>query len=277
MRVGAVDLGGTHVTGATVDVGSGTVSAPVRVSIDPHDPRDELLAAIARAAQVARIDGVDRLGLAVPGPFDYEHGICTIEGVGKLDSLRGVDLRQELAAVLELEPDRIRFLNDAEAFTRGEVWLGAARGYDRVIGVTLGTGLGSAFLDRGTAVRTGDAVPPGGELYPEQFRGAPVEDRLSRRGILARFGRPELDVVDIAALAHEGDAQAQDVFNEFGSELAEFLTPWVFSYAADRVVIGGSISRAWDLVAAALESLPAVQAQHIDDAPLFGAARYALS
>jgi len=276
MRVGAVDLGGTHVTGATVDTVAGTVSPPRREAIDPDGSREELLAAIVRAGRAALAADVDRLGLAVPGPFDYERGICTIEGVGKLEALRGVDLRRELAAQLELEPERIRFLNDAEAFTRGEAWLGAARGHGRVIGVTLGTGLGSAFLDRGTAVRSGDAVPPGGELYRVSFRGAPVEDLLSRRGILARLARPELDVVDAATLARDGDERARAVFADFGVELAAFLSPWVSSFTADRVVIGGSISRAWNLFAIALEPLPAVQARRIDDAPLLGAASYVL-
>lgn len=275
MRVGAVDLGGTHVTGATVDA-AGRISSSRREAIDPHGSREELVEAIVRASRAALAADVDRLGLAVPGPFDYEHGICTIEGVGKLEALRGADLRHELAAQLELEPGRIRFLNDAEAFTRGEAWLGAARGFERVIGVTLGTGLGSAFLDRGTAVRGSEAVPPDGELYRVAFRGAPVEDRLSRRGILERLARPELDVVDVATLARAGDERAKKIFTELGSELSEFLSPWVSSFAADRVVIGGSIARAWDLFAAALVPLPAVPAEKIDDAPLLGAASYTL-
>ena len=56
--------------------------------------------------------------------------------------------------------------------------------------------------------------------------------------------------------------------------------PWVRSFAAERVVVGGSIARAWDIFAGPLRGLGpgvAVPADRLDDAPLLGAARYAAS
>src|SRR5688572_21060975 len=91
--------------------------------------------------------GAQSLGVAVPGPFDYERGISLVRH--KLLELHGVDLRSELAAALGFAPSSIRFLNDAAAFALGEWWVGAARGHRRAVGITLGTGLGSAFLDAG--------------------------------------------------------------------------------------------------------------------------------
>ena len=67
-----------------------------------------------------------RVGVAAPGPFDYENGICMVHGLGKLEGLFNVDMRAELARAA-CRPTSIRFLNDAEAFLLGESVAGAAR------------------------------------------------------------------------------------------------------------------------------------------------------
>ena len=82
-------------------------------------------------------------------------------------------------------------------------------------GITLGTGLGSAFIDDGEIVRTGARVPPGGELYTRRFRDAPVEETISRAALLARYGvRADegIDVEQIAQRALAGEPAARRVF-----------------------------------------------------------------
>jgi glucokinase len=148
--VGAFELGGSHVSVATVDTVRGRLEGAQRIELEPTWPRDQLVAAVRRAARALR--DTQRVGAAVPGPFDYEQGICTIQGVGKLDALYGADLRMLIATAAGLHPNMVRFLNDAQAFVLGEAFAGAARNEPRVIGLTLGTGLGSAFLDDGNLV-----------------------------------------------------------------------------------------------------------------------------
>lgn len=112
--VGVLELGGTHVTAARVE-GDGVVPGSwVRRPLRPDGGRAELLGAILQAAVAAHRPEVGAWGVAVPGPFDYEQGICTIRGVHKLDALHEVDLRAELAGALRLgDGRRVRFLNDA--------------------------------------------------------------------------------------------------------------------------------------------------------------------
>jgi glucokinase len=279
VKVGAIELGGTHASGAAVDLEAGSVSSWSRIGFAPDATREELLSAILEAAR--ETSGLQAVGVAAPGPFDYARGVCLIAGVGKLDALFGVDLRAKLACALDLDPGAVAFVNDAEAFALGEAWRGSARDCERAIAVTLGTGFGAAFLSGGGIVREGAGVPPGGVFYPLPFRGAPVEDRISRRGILAAYGGgPELDVADVAARARDGDGPALAAFRQLGADLAEFLGPWVDAFAPRRVVVGGSIARAWELFAEPLVALGpglAVPARHLDEAPLFGAARYAVS
>jgi glucokinase len=252
----------------------------VRLPLPANVSRDELVATLVRAARA--VAGRGRLAVAVPGPFDYAAGVSLI--THKLESLCGVDLRSELCAALDLpEPTAVRFLNDADAFVLGEWWAGAARGHDRTVGVTLGTGLGSAFADRGRLVHDGPRVPPGGELYRLRFRGAPVEETISRSALLGRYGDVAVDVDELAVRARAGEPRARLVFEELGVALAELLAPWLARFEATCLVVGGSIARSWDVfgtrVRAGLESVECLRAvdaaEYLEDAPLLGAALFA--
>jgi glucokinase len=278
MSVAAVELGGSHVSVARVDVERAVVGSLRRVPLDPNGTRAELLGAIRVAAESVA-GGARQVGVATPGPFDYERGICTIRGVGKLESLFGVDLRAELARVFSAADARaILFLNDAEAFLLGEAADGAAKGRARVIGITLGTGLGSAFLADGHIVRDGPDVPRDGELYRVPFRGADVEDTISGPALRRRF-RADLGVAQIGELADAGHPRATALFASFGADVADFLTPWVRDFRAECVVVGGAIARAWRHFGPSLDSalaVDAVPAARIDDAALLGAALHAV-
>jgi glucokinase len=284
--VGALEIGGTHVTAGRVDITRSRLDPPGirRFSLEAESSGEVLLGTISSAALEVQYAGITRWGVAVPGPFDYERGVGRFRGVSKFNALYGVDLRDRLSRDLGLErPERMRFLNDAQAFVLGEWWAGGARGHARAMGVTLGTGLGSGFLFDGRIVVSGPDVPPEGRLDLIRFREAPVEDLVSSRGIVAAFGR-NLDVADIARLAREGEPRARAVFGEFGSALGEFLEPWVVRFKPSCLAFGGSITRAWDLFgdafadacpeAARLDRCgPAVR---LDEAPLLGAALHAV-
>jgi glucokinase len=254
-----------------------------RVAYRPDASREELPEAIVGAA-VPVATGLELVGVAAPGPFDYERGVCRVTGLAKLEALYGVDLRRELGTALGAGTD-VSFLNDAEAFLLGETWAGAARGYERAVGITLGTGLGSAFAAEGLIVSDGPAVPPEGSLHLVPFRGAPVEDVISARGLLARHPAPLDGVAELARMAAGGDPGALRLFEQLGADLGEFLAPWLRAFGAQCLVVGGSIANAWPLLGPALQrSLAPVpgleliaRAANIDDAPLLGAARHAAS
>ena len=282
--VGALDIGGTHVSGARVNVASASLETRSRASepLPAAADRAELLAAISRVTQsIARPD-VRRLGVAVPGPFDYASGVSEI--AHKLEGLHGVNLRSELYAMSTLlHPAAIHFLNDAEAFLLGEWWAGAARGHSRAVGITLGTGLGSAFSEEGEIVRSGPGVPPHGELYRLRFRDAVVEQTISRAALLAAYGTglvEGIDVEQVADRARAGERVARRVFTDLGAALGQFLTPWLRVFEPSCLVVGGSIARSWDLfedtLQAELEPIPGLRtvtvAGQLEDAPLLGAA-----
>ena len=285
--VGALDIGGTHVSGGRVDIVSRSVEPRSRAfePLPGTAGRAELLAAISRVTRSVAAPGLTSIGVSVPGPFDYARGVSEI--THKLQGLHGVDLRSELQAASALpDAEAVRFLNDAEAFLLGEWWAGAARGHPRAVGITLGTGLGSAFSEKGEIVRSGVGVPPRGELYAVQLRGAPVEQTISGAALLAAYGAPSnggIDVEQIADRARAGERAARRVFTDLGAALGQFLSPWLRAFEPSCLVVGGAIARSWELFEGALKSelepIPEPRsvtvAAQLEDAPLLGAAFYA--
>jgi len=291
--VWVLDVGGSHATAATVGVtgAAATVSATDTESLDPALPADALLDAFAAPAlrlRAGRGEGSpppDGWVVAMPGPFDYDSGIGIFEAVGKFDALRGVSIRAGLARRLDVDASRIRFVNDAVAYALGEWAFGSATRSDRHVCITLGTGIGSAFLDRGNVVDEGGAVPPNGWAYLLEFDGRPLEESVSTRAIMRHFsqrtGRVQT-VKEIAEAARTGDPEAAAVLDQAMSALGETLAPWLTSFEATRLTVGGSMVRSWPVlvdglsdglarggVPTDLELLPSAL---LDAAPVLGAA-----
>jgi glucokinase len=279
--VGALDIGGTHVTAGRVQLESATVEPDARVRLE-FTRGTTLLERILEAANSVVTPETRSFGVAAPGPFDYDAGVCLVSH--KLPGLYGINLRRELASALGLAGEAVSFLNDAEAFLLGEWWAGAARGHSRAVGITLGMGLGSAFLEKGRVVRSGMQVPADGALYKLTFRSRPVEETISRGPLLDRYGAdPDSgpDVEQIAELARAGELRARRVFEEVAADLGEFLAEPLEAFAPTCLVVGGSIARAWELLEPNLvralgtnAPVRVVRAANIDDAPLLGAARH---
>ncbi|MBY8881674.1 ROK family protein [Streptomyces sp. PLK6-54] len=287
-----LEIGGTHVTAALVDPGTArpVASSVTRKSLGSHATADGILDAIARAALELPAGHRARWGVAMPGPFDYTAGIGRFTGIGKFESLSGVNVGAGLRRRLADRAERLCFLNDADAFALGEYRAGAAAGHDRVVCLTLGTGVGSSFLRAGRPVHDGDRVPPEGHAHRLTVDGRPLEDVISRRAIRAHYARAALpagghlpDVREIAARAGEGDAVASEVFRYAFDTLGRALAPWITRFQAGAVVVGGSIARSWELIHPALAGglasagTPAVSvlpAAQPEDAPLIGAAHW---
>jgi len=274
--VPVLEIGGTHVTAALVV--DAAVETAARLPLPANGSATEILDGIAAAATTLNVPSGAQWGVAMPGPFDYAAGIGRFHDVGKFDSLNGVDVGAELSR--RLPAPRLRFLNDADAFGIGEYVSGAAAGHPRAVCLTLGTGVGSAFLDRGVPVNDGPLVPPDGSAHLLQFQGRPLEETVSRRAIRAAYETDGPDVQVIAERARSGDAVARAVLDSAFHALSTTIGPWLTTFDATVLVVGGSIAASWDLVDGPLRAgLPAGvelrPASRPADAALLGAAWWA--
>jgi glucokinase len=256
--------------------------SPRRADIDAHAAADAILDAIAAPARGTK---EPVWAIAMPDPFDYERGIGRFHDVGKFESLDGVDMRAGLAERLGAAPDDLHFCNDADAFTVGEWLIGAGRGADRVVGLTLGTGVGSGWVDRGRVIDPG--VPKGGRAHRLQVNGAPLEESMSRRAIRRAYARvtgdSDADVREIADRARTGEPAATEVLGHALRSMGRALAGPIHDFGADVIVVGGSMSASWELFdpwfrdGAGAAGVPPVRiATDADIAPLVGAAYIAV-
>lgn len=150
----------------------------------------------------------------------------------------------------------MRFLNDAIAFGVGEAWIGKAVRVGRVISVTVGTGLGSAFVEQGIPVVEREDVPPKGYIWNLPFNNDLADASFSTRWFIKRYAEKSGNMLAGAKQVAERaatDSLARDVFLEFGRNLGLFLGPLIQKFRAELLVIGGNVSAAYDLFGTALE------------------------
>lgn len=250
------DIGGSHITSMAVDFESHKIMTElcVRNHVDSQAPASDILDAWTQTLEkmIGLIGAVNLggIGFAMPGPFDYPSGLALFSGVKKYDSLYGINVKDELVKRLGLAKNiPVRFLNDATCFAIGEAWIGQASAYKRTMAITLGTGFGSAFLDDGIPVESGDDVPESGCVYHLPFGNSIADDHFSTRWFCATYKEKTGKVIEgVKEIASQpGNAAVQQIFNEFGTNLGNFLSPWLNRFNAGCLTLGGNIANSYDL------------------------------
>ena len=275
----ALDVGGSSVkSGVIVDqhiVGDVGIDA-----IQSDSTADVILNTLAAiiTAHLDKVKEVRGIAFAFPGPFDHEQGICLIQNQAKYDALFGLNLGDKLKKILSMPMLEMKFRNDAEAAILGEALYGAGKSYARLLGLTLGTGLGSAFIAQGVALTEAVNVPPNGWLYSLPFGHQRADDVFSTRGLLGRLRERGIHADDILS-AIEGagvnSTALSESFASFGKDLGEFLEPLISDFRADALLITGGIAEAWERFVPSLQrslSIPVLRGALGSRAALLGAA-----
>ena len=241
VRLG-IDIGGSGIKGAPVDLESGRLTAK-RVRI--KTPRPSHPQAVARVVRRV-VDAFPEVTGAVG---------CTFPAIvidGRINSAANVD-----SSWIGTDADRLlsdacgrpaSVVNDADAAGVAEAAIGAAAGRERVVIVlTLGTGIGSALLHHGRLV-------PNTELGHLELHGRVVETQASNR-------------------VRKREGLSFEVWTE---RLNAYLTHLERIFSPDLFVIGGGISKRFGefgpLLRARAEIVPAALR---NDAGIVGAALWA--
>ena len=284
------DVGGSHITCRLYDTEHNRFhnDRVIRIPVDSQSSRELILqgwvSAIKETAGDHPLNELGGIGFAMPGPFDYPGGVAWFKGVQKFEALYGVNVRQELISRLSL-PDHfpVKFQNDAVCFAIGESLHGAAARLDRILAITLGTGFGTAFIEKHRPVAGKYGVPEDGFLYHIPFGHSIADDHFSTRWFQQEFkkltGKSLSGVKELADMALY-DEPAASIFKTFGQNLGTFLTPWLTTFQAGGLVIGGNIAASWLLfgpVFLKLLKLNGIQTEVIlselgEDAALMGSA-----
>jgi glucokinase len=270
-----IDIGGTKVLGLALGPADEVV-AEARVPT-PTGHRDVVGSHVAEAVAqvVVELDGALRsgggapVGVGAPGMVDRQGRLCFAPN---LPQAQGVDWHELIGGRL---PGRnILIENDANFAVLAEHRLGAARGHDDVVMVTLGTGIGGGIVTGGQVLvgsvgfageighmvvdPAGPACPCGRRGCWERFASGAGLGVLAREAALAgRLGEvvrlaggdPEsVRGEDVSAAAANGDPAAQRVIQEVGWWIGFGLANLACVLDPDCFVLGGGVVQAGDLL-----------------------------
>ena len=239
-KILAGDIGGSHLTIGLFEEKESQLNLlhTERRAVDSSLSEDDIL---AQWYSIFRqyIDNPNdfQISLAMPAPFDYENGICLIKEQDKFKNLYGVNLKLKLSKGLDLPLTSIKFINDAEAFLQGEASFGKGANFSTLLGLTLGSGLGSAY-------KAGEQVMDA-ELWSSPFKEGLVEDYLGTiwftNWAKKKFGREISGVKDILD-SKDLNNEIGPLFKNYAKNLSEFLAREWRQHRFEAVVIGGNIS-----------------------------------
>ena len=202
------------------------------------------------AEAIDRWPDVSTIGIGVPGLYDPATGTTRF-----LVNVPGDWAGRAVAAPIEAKLGRpVSLINDARAFGLAELRLGAGRGAGSMVGLTLGTGVGGVIAidgrvhlgHDGTAGEVGhQTIDPNGPPCGCGNNGC-VEAFARADRIAAACGTVTAEAAVVAAQA--GDARALTGLATVGRYLGIGIANMVTVVSPDRVVIGGGVAAAGDLL-----------------------------
>lgn len=256
-----LDVGGTQIKGGVAD-GLGNLEGellqvPSRAKESRELVFDHLLHFLHKLMQKAGDREIAGVGMAFPGPFDYERGISLMKGLDKYESIYGISIPEELRARdKRLEGVRFSFLHDVEAFAIGTAWFGEGRDAQKLLCLCIGTGAGSAFLKNKQPLKEeGDGVPLHGWLYNAPYKESVIDEYLSVRGLerISRqvVGEP-LSGKELYERCRRQEETAKQAYRMFGEDVTMCMVPFLDGFKPDGMVLGGQISKSFSYFGAGL-------------------------
>jgi len=308
-----VDMGGTNVRMGIITPDGKVLKKdhyPIDTSKRASELIEELISKLKGLIQKELKDPKQLIGIGVgiPGLINMKKGI--ISEAPNIRDLKDFRLRDFLEKEI---PYPIAIENDANAFTLGEGWVGAAKGCKHYCGITLGTGVGGGIVVEGRILHgtegmagevghmvidpEGPLCGCGGRGCLEVYASGMAVRRMALEAAAKGNGLFKLSEGDLKNLSSEnvfeaaksGDATAKRIFNEMGVYLGLGLVNLIHLFNPEKIVIGGKVSEAWDYffpsairtvqersMKGPRETVEIVKARCGDDAGMLGAAYSAL-
>ena len=238
-----------------LDVGGTYIKRPglPPVPIASGGSREEISAALHTAVTSVTpglTGGPARIGVAIPGPFDFQNGIFLMKH--KFAAVYG----ESFAAVAGIPGGvDIRYRHDVNSVLEGALRMIDLKGNTAL--VSIGTGLGFTCAIDGK-VLYGPTGSPAVGIWNRPYGDGILEDVVSARGIRNLYvtmgGSPDLSAAGIARRAYEGEDLAYQAFNRMGEAMAEALEELTREYDFCTVLFAGGVSRSLILMEEALRN-----------------------
>ncbi len=202
------------------------------------------------AAACARWPGVTTVGIGVPGLYDPARGTTRFL-VNVPGAWADRPVADPVSAALGLP---VALINDARAFGLAELRLGAGRGASTVVGLVLGTGVGGFVAVAGQVHQGHDGTA--GEVGHQTINPDGPWCGCGNRGCLEAYARADQLALACGAASPEaaveaarrGERRALDGLVQVGRYLGIGIANLISILSPDRVVIGGGVAAAGDLL-----------------------------
>lgn len=245
-----VDVGGTAIKAVAIDP-DGTVVRECRTPTPQSDPSGgAVVAAVGHLVDELSVQENVPVGVVVPGIVDDARGVA----------LMSANLGWKHLPVAELIEQRlgrpVRFGHDVRAGGLAELRWGAAQNAADVVAfVAIGTGIAAALFVGGRPLVSGGWAGEIGQVpfTNGPFAGQRMESVASAAAVARRAGLPH--ALAVAHAVEAGDARAREVWDESLDVLADALVALTAAVGPERIVIGGGLALAGDLLLSPLEQL----------------------
>jgi predicted NBD/HSP70 family sugar kinase len=254
-----VDIGRTHVRVVVADLALQVLAEDVQRVDVPDHPQEALKLVGAMTDRLLTESGVDRaellgVGVGLPGPVDRATG--RLGSATILPGWVGLAPRAELERRLR---SPVLMENDANLGALAEGLLGAGRGSRVLVYVKVAAGVGAGFVVDGRLFR--GATGTAGEIGHTTLANSGPVCRCGNRGCLEQLAGAtallaqmaaagvELDGVEaLVQMASDGHAGARRVLADAGEHIGLAVANVVTLLDADRVVVGGELGAANELL-----------------------------
>ena len=264
-----IDVGGT-----TIKIGffknNGEVLDKWEITTRTENFGENILADICEALESKLVkegislDEIEGIGIGLPGPVLADGTVlqCVNLGWGTFN------VEQKLSEMFH--GIKVKAGNDANVAALGEAWKGGGRGYDDIVMITLGTGVGGGVIINGKiltgynggAGEIGHMHMQDGEEEQcncgrhgclEQYASATGVVRLAKRRLAKNDDETILREEEITAKAvfdavKANDAVAMEIAEEFGRYLGYALANLATAVDPSVIVIGGGVSKAGEVL-----------------------------
>jgi glucokinase len=257
-----LDLGGTNLRAAAIDRSGAIlqkIAGTTQFTAGREAVLDDMVAVIRNLEDQFGIAGLAGVGVGVPGFILLKEGVIT--NSNNLAFLENFPIREEISRRLG-KP--VILENDANAAALGEKWIGAGRGVDDLVLLTLGTGIGGGVIIGGralhgflgmagelghiTVVPNGNPCGCGNQGCLEKHASATAVVSMARN---LRLGE-NLTSLAVYEMAARGEPKARRIFAAMGESLGIALAMLVNTFNFPLYLLSGGMLPAWDLFAPAM-------------------------
>ena len=228
-----IDLGGTNIRGGRVE--GKVLKEVLSAKLIAHHAAEEVMQQLFHLIDALITPTTTGIGIGVPGLVDQQTG--TVFDVVNIPSWKKIPLQTILEDRYHLP---VAINNDANCFALGEYYFGKGQGANSMVGITIGTGLGSGLV-LNKRLYTGSHCGAG-EFGMIPYKEQCIEYYASGQFFKNVYG---IDGEAVFQNAISCDSQAHELYSELGAHLGNAIKTILFALDVELIILGGSVSKAF--------------------------------